>query len=171
MRSVIGAKYYSINSQAIEDTIACFFSTDTFFNLISRYPQLSKCLLLFLSNQLNDAEDKMTSLAHKPVRERLAEAILNIADKFSSNDSNEGNTINLSREDLAKMIGSATETVIRLLSEFKEENLIRINGRKIIILNVMELKRVANIPITADLTLSFYKEPSEYTKNGSLSIG
>ena len=113
----------------------------------------------------------MTSLAHKPVRERLAEAILSVAEKFSTENKGEKNTINLSREDLAKMIGSATETVIRLLSEFKEENLIRIDGRKIIILNIRDLKKVANIPVTADLTLSFYKEPSEYTKNGYLSIG
>jgi CRP/FNR family transcriptional regulator len=54
------------------------------------------------------------------------------------------NVLNLSREDLANIVGSATETIIRLLSEFREENLIAINGRKIILKDVKRLKKIAS---------------------------
>jgi CRP/FNR family transcriptional regulator, polysaccharide utilization system transcription regulator len=158
-QSIIGAKLYHVNSQALENAVACFFSNDAFFEIINRYPGLSRSLIIALSTMLNDAENKMTSMAHKPVRERLAEALLNLHAKYKSGNDPKNNSINLSREDLAKMIGSATETVIRLLSEFKDEQLIQIDGRRISLLNIKDISKVANLD--RSVTLSYFKEPIE----------
>ena len=107
---------------------------------------------LFLTVGPTYAEDKITSLAQKPVRERLAESLLYLIERFNNEPSSKNidvnpsqHTINLSREDLANIVGSATENVIRLLTEFKNEKLIDVNGRKIILLDVNGLRKTANI--------------------------
>ncbi len=149
IRTIIGAQVYSVNATAIEDSVICFIPSAEFSELISGYPEISKNIILALSDRLLDAENKMTSLAQKPVRERLAESLVFLSMRFEKNWNlkvgGEINEINLSREDLANIVGSATETVIRLLSEFKDEKLIEIKGRKIIIKQKKELQHIANL--------------------------
>jgi CRP-like cAMP-binding protein len=105
--------------------------------------------MVLLSSLLEEAENKMTTLAQKPVRERLAESLLILNNLFRSEGKckilNENSTISLSREDLANIVGTATETVIRLLSEFKEEKLVSISGRSITLLDVDGLKRAGKV--------------------------
>lgn len=161
LRSIIGVKYYGINSQAIEDSIACFYSADTFVQLLNKFPQLSRRLIFSLSNLLNEAEEKMTSMAHKPVKERLAEALVHLSRKFHEPGTRDHFSINLSREDLANMIGSATETVIRLLSELKDEKLIQIDGRKINILDSEKLCKTANLSGPPEPFYSVYQDPAD----------
>ena len=72
-------------------------------------------------------------MAQKPVRGRLAFALVILEEIYT------GEMINLTREDLANFVGTATETLIRLLKDFKEEELIQTHGRKIEILNHDEL--------------------------------
>jgi len=97
---------------------------------------------------LEEAEEKMTSMAQKPVRERLAEGLLVLDELFNGaggcKSADNDHSISLTREDLANIIGTATETVIRLLSDFKEEELIETEGRKILILDRSGLKRAAH---------------------------
>jgi CRP/FNR family transcriptional regulator, polysaccharide utilization system transcription regulator len=78
------------------------------------------------------------------VRERLAEVLLLLRENF---DLDRQNTlqISLTREELANMVGTATESVIRLLSEFRTDNLIELQGRKIKFLNITGLRRIANL--------------------------
>jgi len=143
--SVTGSRYHMVTAEAVEDSTVCFINAILFSELTTRYPEILKTLLNALGTLLNDAEDRMISLARKPVRERLAESLLNLCRKFHPEGCMNGNVLNLPREDLANMVGSATETIIRLLSEFREEGLIAIEGRKIILKNVKILKKVANL--------------------------
>lgn len=152
-RSITGSKMYALNAQACEDSIACFIDNETFFNLTNRYPLLYRKLLISLSYILDDIENNLISIAHMPVRERLAEILLKLKTKFSHADNLSNSYINLSREDLANMIGSATETVIRLLSEFKQEKLILIEGRKIKILDTNGLQKIAGMYLKNDFTI------------------
>jgi len=99
--------------------------------------------MVYLSTMLEDAESKLMSLAQKPIRERLAETLVTLHELFNKNSGD--SYINLSRTDIANIIGTANECVIRLLSEFKDENLICTNGRKISILDLEKLKRIARI--------------------------
>lgn len=143
--SITGARYNMVTAEAVDDSIVCFINANLFSDLTARYPEILKTLINALGTMLNDAEDRMISLARKPVRERLAEALLTLCRKFHPEGCMNGNVLNLPREDIANIVGSATETIIRLLSEFREEGLITIDGRKIILKNVTVLKKVANI--------------------------
>ena len=125
------------------------FGRDDFevHGLLSKYPDISQCVMTLICSLLEEAESKMTSLAQKPVRERLAEGLLILDELFNKPGGCRGedeHSILLTREDLANIVGTATETVIRLLSEFKDENLIETDGRKIILTDKAGLKKTAN---------------------------
>ena len=90
-------------------------------------------------------EDKLTDATQKTIRERLAFALLKLSDNYGV----EGGEISkidiaLTREELAGLVGTATETVIRLLSEFKKDTLIEFEGKKIVILDKRGLARLSD---------------------------
>jgi len=143
LRSLIGCCTYSTIATTLEDSIICFIPKKVFLRITIRHPEISHCFMVELSHLLEDMENKLISLAQKPVRERLAETLLALNSIFNKNG--DSFSINLSRSDLANIVGTATETVIRLLSEFKDEQLIQINGRRINILDIDGLKRTGKI--------------------------
>ena len=145
--SIIGSRTYLLTAEAIENSIICFINGNTFSDLTDKYPEITKTLITTLGNMLNETEDRMISIAQKPVRERLAEALLTLCHKFHPEGCKDDNVLNLSREDLANIVGSATETIIRLLSELREEKIISIEGRRIILKDVRKLKRIANFKV------------------------
>jgi len=141
--SIIGSRFNQITAEAIEDSVICFIDRSFFSNLVIKYPGINKNLINSLGSMLNEAEDKIISLAHKHVRERLAEALLVLCRKFHPEGCKDNNVLKLSREDLANIVGSATETIIRLLSDFREEKLVEIEGRKIMLKDIKRLKKIA----------------------------
>ena len=150
IRSLLGDRSYTASATTLEDSIVCFINKETFVEILAKYPEIKQCMIRLLSRLLEEAENKITSLAQKPVRERLAESLLTLHQVFLTDNSScdmpsDNGTINLSREDLANMVGTATETVIRLLSEFKEEGLIAIDHRTISLLNIEGLKKIGKI--------------------------
>ncbi len=146
IRALVGGREYSAYARTIEDSTICLINKATFIKLIDENIEFSHCLMKLLSFLLEDAENKLTSLAQKPVRERLAETLLIMNNLFHSDPSSQaGYTINLTRNDLSNIVGTATETVIRLLSEFKDEDLISINGRSITLLDLDGLKKIGKV--------------------------
>lgn len=144
IRALVSGRQYMATASTLEDSVVCFINKHTFFEITTQYPDISQCILKNLSKLLEEAENRMTSLAQKPVRERVAESLLLLDKIFKSEKCPvEKSTISLTREDLANIVGTATETVIRILSEFKEENLIAIVGRKIVLIDSEGLKRIA----------------------------
>jgi CRP-like cAMP-binding protein len=101
-------------------------------------------MLQIVCRELREANDYITDIAQKTVRERLAEVLLLLKENFDLDNQNTLQ-ISLTREELANMVGTATESVIRLLSEFKQDKLIELQGRKIKFLDIASLQRVANI--------------------------
>ena len=90
-------------------------------------------------------EDKVLNFSQRSVRERIAINILNLNDSFGVKSNNEILIdVPLSREDMANMVGTATETVIRILSEFRKEGMVNFNGKKMTITNINNLKKVAS---------------------------
>jgi len=144
-RSLLGGDKYSASAEVIEDARVCHIPKQTFFSLLKNNGNLSMEIMKLLSSDLGNAEHRMTKLAQKPVRERVAEALLYLKETYGYE--NDGTTIGvvLSREDIANIVGTATETVIRLLSEFKAEGMIGLNGKKIAILDQRQLVRMANV--------------------------
>lgn len=145
-RAMLSEEQYPVSAETLEDTTLCFIPKSDFMGALTTNPELSKELIRSLSKDLSTMADSLTTLAQKPVRERLAGALTMLIETYDL-DAIEGSTegINLTREDLANMVGTATETLIRLLHDFKEEELIETQGRKILIKNKEKLEKVANL--------------------------
>ena len=101
-------------------------------------------LMMFFAEELKVSERKMRNLAHMPVKGRVAQALLTIAEKFGVREGIID--LPLSRQDLASYTGATYETVFRVLNELAEENLIKLSGKNIEILNSEKLKLITNLP-------------------------
>jgi CRP-like cAMP-binding protein len=101
-------------------------------------------LLQIACKELGEANDYITDIAQKTVRERLAEVIIHLRKDFDL-DNDKYLQITLTREELANMVGTATESVIRLLSEFKQDGLIELQGRRIKIIDEKSLYKIGNL--------------------------
>jgi len=128
---------YKLSATTLEESNICFIKKEDFLSHLESNPGLLQTVLKELSKELGERAVFIKNMAQKSVRERLA-TILLILDGVYKDE-----MINLSREDLANFVGTATETVIRLLKEFKEEQLIEIHVRKIEILDRKKLLREA----------------------------
>jgi CRP/FNR family transcriptional regulator, polysaccharide utilization system transcription regulator len=86
----------------------------------------------------------LIKLAYNSVRKRVAEALVMLNDRYQQNNTSAATSISISREDLSNIVGTATESVIRTLSDFKDEKLIAINKGEITILNPEKLEKMKN---------------------------
>jgi DNA-binding response OmpR family regulator len=131
------------NTQALEDSEIVFIPKDEFFNLVYNHREIAKKFLYLLSKNVVDQQEKLLELAYSSVRKRVAEALLNLREKYQT--TNNGNfSMLISRENLAGLAGIATETTIRTLSDFKDEGLIEIKGSVITLLNQNKLAAMRN---------------------------
>ncbi len=143
-RSILSGENLSATVTTLEDTAACFVPKKLLFESIESNPKFSLRIMKEMSRELGEAGKLITNLAQKSVRERLAEVLLVL--KLTFGETEEGLVdISLTREELANVVGTATESVIRLLSEFKEDELIELKGRKLRILNETELSRIGKV--------------------------
>ncbi len=144
-RALITGEKYSCTAEVIEDSNICFIPKSVFFQMTEENASISKKLLRLLSIDLKRAENKITTLVDKPVRGRLAEALLFLKETYGFE--NDAATINiiLTREEIANLAGTTKETAIRLLSELKDEKVLEFSGKKIKIKNLPSLISLANI--------------------------
>jgi CRP-like cAMP-binding protein len=143
-KALLSAGKYSASAIAIEDCNVCFIPKEIFTEILKKDAVLSFEMMKILSDELRKAEEKITHLAQKPVRERMAETILFLKETYGT-DVEENINVSLSREEIANIVGTATETAIRLLSEFNKDNMIELSGKKIKILNTNKLTKIANL--------------------------
>ena len=135
----------SASAVALEDTQVCFIPKDLFINVLKHDTGLAFEMMKLLSDELHKAELKITHLAQKPIRERLAETLLFIKETYGFEEDGITLNVRLSREEIANLVGTATESAIRLLSEFKKDGMVELDGKKIKILKHKELIRTANL--------------------------
>jgi len=143
IKALIEGINFSATSTAIEDSIVCFINRRRILNLIKKYPDLKNIILVSLSRMLDEVEKRMTSLTLKSVRERVAESLIILSNTYNTEDNLM--SIKISRADLSNCVGSATENVIRVLSDFKDENLISVHGKTISILDMQGLMKAADM--------------------------
>ena len=141
-RSVIGDTAAGLTVTAIDDMQACFISKDEIFEMLKANPNFSLDIFRTASNDLNEANSSLTDMAQKSVRERLASTILFLNETFGV-DADGNIKVQLSREEIANVIGTATESCIRLLSEFKKDNLVLLKGKKVKVIDIKGLERIA----------------------------
>lgn len=143
-RSLLSQELACTTSKVIEEAVLCHIPYQTLLYLIQNNWEFSHHMLQIVCKELREANDYITDIAQKTVRERLAEVLLLLKESFDLDNSNTLQ-ISLTREELANIVGTATESVIRLLSEFKQDKLIELQGRKIKLLDVNALTKVANL--------------------------
>ena len=141
-RSLINDDAANLKATAINDMEVCFIPREEIINDLKQNPDFSMSVLQNMAMSLKNTDNVIVDMAQKTVNQRLAETLLNLDKKFGRNRDNILN-IHLSREDIANIIGTATESAIRLLSEFKRDELISLKGKNISILNVSKLKKIA----------------------------
>lgn len=143
-RSVLSSEPACTTAEVIEDCNVCFIPTELLISLIKGNSAFSLDLMKLTCHELGEANSYITDIAQKTVRERLAEVLLQLIKDFGLDDQ-KYLKISLTREELANIVGTATESVIRLLSEFKTDMLVELNGRKIKVLNIKGLEKISNV--------------------------
>lgn len=141
--SLLQDEKYTSSATTLEDSEIYMLPKEDFFSLIYKNADVSKRFIEILSNNLRENEKQLVKLAYNSVRKRVAEALIKLSDKYKKEGEQEF-SMNVSREDLANLVGTATETVIRTLSDFKEDKFIEIAGGKITILNYDRLANMKN---------------------------
>ena len=144
-RSLLSGDKYNASAVALENSGVCFVPKELFLGILQKDSALSFEMMKLLSDDLKKAELQITHLAQKPVRERVAEAILFIKETYGFEEDQQTIAASFSREDIANIVGTATETAIRLLSEFNKEQIIKLSGKKIIIVDLPKLVKTANV--------------------------
>ena len=144
-RAMISGEPYSASAAVMEDAVVCFIPKKTFFGFLQDNAELSTKMMMLLSHDLKEAESRITGLAQKPVRERMAETILMLKEFYGLNGNDDTINAALSREDIANIVGTATETAIRILSDFRNEKLIDLQGKKIKVTNPSGLVKAAHL--------------------------
>ena len=134
---------YADTAETLDDSEICFISKDDFFSLVFKDAQVSKKFIRMLSGNLDEKEEQLVKLAYNSVRKRVAEALIVLHDRYKKENEKEF-SINVSREDLANLAGTATETTIRTLSDFRKEGLVAIHGGTIILLRYDKLTQMRN---------------------------
>ncbi|HEX8377343.1 MAG TPA: response regulator [Pedobacter sp.] len=132
---------YPENAEAIDTAELYLIPRNEFNALLFKDPGIAKKFIELLSGNLQEKQEQLLKLAYNSVRKRVADALINLAEKFhgSSTGSCE---IKVSRDDLAAMVGTANETISRTLADFKDEKLIEKEGSTIKILSVEKLRKI-----------------------------
>lgn len=143
--AILSEDRYPDSAAAMEESKIAFIPKEDFLSALQASPLLNNRLLKTLSHEFAVLANSLTVFAQKTVRERLALQLIIIREKYKVNYV-EGMpvAINMSREDLANLVGTGRENVTRMLTEFKEAGLLETQGRKIMIRDVNGLIKIAN---------------------------
>lgn len=142
-RALLGDDTYSLSAVAMDDCAICFIPRTSFLELVQQNNKLSAELIRLLTAELRMTEQHLAGMAQKTVRERLAEALLLLRETYGFEPGTQVLQVQLSREELANMVGTATETIIRLLTEMKHENIVELNGKKIHLVDMAAIEKLA----------------------------
>jgi CRP-like cAMP-binding protein len=145
-RSLFSEENYTATATVIEDSAICFLDKKFIYKAVQKEPTIALNLIQKLSKEMGSAEARSAALSQKNVRERLAELLLMLKKTYGIQEGNRWRLdIKLTREEMASMVGTANETVIRFISEFKEEGLIEQEGKIIYITDEDRLLEFANL--------------------------
>ncbi len=136
-------KPYSDSATALEDAEVCLIPKEDFFALLYKNTEVARRFVRLLADNLTEKEEQLLKLAYNSVRKRVAEALVTLCNRYRR-EGEETFTMTISREDLANLAGTATETTIRTLSDFKEEGLVEVKGGTITVVSYDKLHKMKN---------------------------
>lgn len=134
---------YQDSAVALQDSEVVIIPKDEFNSLLYNNRDVATKFIKMLSNEVREREERLLKLAYNSVRKRVAESLIMLANRYQE-DKSKPFAISITREDLASIVGTATETVIRTLSDFKDEHLIEMKGSLITVLDYEKLARMRN---------------------------
>jgi CRP/FNR family transcriptional regulator, polysaccharide utilization system transcription regulator len=144
-RALLGSDQYRASAVALEDAVVGYVPKKIFFDVLNENPEVSRHMLQLLSQELDRSETSRVDIATKSVRERVAEVLLILGETYGTLEDGLTLDINLTREDLAGIVGAAKEVIIRNLTALKEEGFINTRGKQIQLLDKKALIRIARI--------------------------
>ena len=141
--AVLEESTYRVTTKALADSDIALITRTDFFALIHSNQAVAMQFIRFMASNNNQKAEQMVQLAYHSLRKRVANALLLLKDKFQTAE-HERFTIHITREELAHLSGTTTESLIRTLSDFRSENLIEIKGGDIAILDEKKLEYMIN---------------------------
>ena len=141
--SMLEETVYRDTTETLEETSLAIIPKEDFDKLLNNNPQVAKKFIQLLAKNISAKEDQLLGLAYNSLRKKVAEALILLQKKYKKESKNNFE-IALTRECLASIAGTATESLIRTLSDFRSEKLIDIKEGNIIILNEKKLVQLLN---------------------------
>ena len=143
--AILAGDRYPDSAAALEKSLVAFIPKEDFVKVLNQSKELNRVLLKTLSHEFAVLANSLTMFAQKSVRERLALQLIVLREKYKVNfQLGIPVEINMGRDDLASLVGTARENVVRLLTEFKTSGILETRGRKIIVHDVNKLIAIAN---------------------------
>jgi len=144
-RSSLSSESYKATATAMEDCYICHIPKDKFSDVLNNNSKLSLEVIRLLSDDLKKSEQNLLNISQKPIRERIAETLLNLKKRFGYLEDKKTLSVVLTRREIGDIAGTTTETTIRTLSDFVKEGSIKLEGKKIQILDYNKLIRTASL--------------------------
>lgn len=145
-RSLFSKENYSASATVIEDSAICFLDKNYIYSALKENPSIALNLIHKLSRDMGAAENRNASMSQKNARERLAELFLTFKKNYGVEENGRCRLeIKLNRDEIASLVGTANETIIRLISEFREEGILEQEGKVIYIVDEEKLLEFANL--------------------------
>ncbi len=144
-RAILSGDAYSCSARALEAASLCFIPKTTFFLLVEKDAQLALRIMHLFSKELKASEQKITSIAQRPVKERIAQSLLLLRECYGVEADGVTIALAITCEDIANLVSATRETAARLLFELKEDQIIGFVGKKIEIVLHGELLKIANV--------------------------
>ena len=138
--ALIEDKNYEDSAVILEDAEILQVPKDDFLHMIFSDISIATKFIRIITRNMKEKEERLLNLAYSSLRKRIAKALVDISAKF--NPETDKKTIEISREEIAQYVGTATESLIRTLSDFKAEKLIEIRDGKILLTNPEKLKNL-----------------------------
>jgi CRP-like cAMP-binding protein len=138
-RSVIAEESSNLSATAVSDMEVCFIPKEAIVSTLHKNPDFTYEVLRLMAHDLREADDVIVNMSQKSVKQRIAEALLYLKTNFGE-DADGYLALILSREDIANVVGTATESCIRILSEFRKKGLIKTSGKRMAILEPRKLQ-------------------------------
>lgn len=143
--AVCSGERFPDSAAALEESLIVFIPKEDFLTVLQQSPTLSAGLVKVLSHEFTVLVNGLALFSQRTVRERLALQLVVLREKYKMNfQPGMLVEINLSREDLANLVGTARENIVRILSEFRAQGILETKGRKIIVRDVRRLIDIAN---------------------------
>jgi CRP-like cAMP-binding protein len=138
--ALLANQEYPESAEAMQDSTICLLPKEMIEKLLNKYPSVALNFIKLLSNNVLDKEEQLLELAYNSVKKRIAQILL----RLNAHRTDDSNLIHISRDNLASMAGMATETVSRVLSDFKDQGLIEKTGSEICLIDERKLQEIKN---------------------------